>query len=252
MEDLVPIGRFAQATQLSPRALRLYDERGLLIPARVDADSGYRYYRPDQVATGRTIALLRAAGMALEQIRSFVADPTVARLEAYEAALGEELVRRRRVLAYLRWSLAPKEESMFDVQTKLVSEQRYVSRSTRTHVDALERFIVGSIEELVQKVERPGPPFVLYHGPVNEQEDGPVEVCVPAAEGDRVLPASEVASTDVPKGHQQFPEILEPYDAIWNWAREHGRELDGPPREIYHDDDHWEIAWPMRPKVRSS
>jgi DNA-binding transcriptional MerR regulator len=42
MEDLVPIGRFSQATRLSPRALRLYDERGLLIPARVDADSGYR------------------------------------------------------------------------------------------------------------------------------------------------------------------------------------------------------------------
>jgi DNA-binding transcriptional MerR regulator len=245
MEDLVPIGRFSQATRLSPRALRLYDERGLLIPARVDADSGYRYYRLDQVETGRTIALLRAAGMPLEEIRSFVADPSAARLEAYEASLGEELARRRRVLAYLRWSLAPKEESMFDVEIKQVPEQRYVSRSTRTHVDGLERFIVGSIDELVAEVERSGSPFVVYHGPVNEQEDGPVEVCVPTADGDRVLPAGEVASTKVPKSHHQFPEILEPYDAIWNWAKESGRELDGPPREIYHDDV-WEIAWPVR------
>jgi DNA-binding transcriptional MerR regulator len=245
MEDLVPIGRFGQATRLSLRALRLYDERGLLVPARVDADSGYRFYRVDQVETGRTIALLRAAGMPLEQIRDFVAAPTIDRLDAYEAALAEETDRRRRVLAYLRWSLAPKEESMFDVETKHVPDQPYVSRSTRTRVDGLERFIVGTIEELAQDDEGAGAPFVVYHGPVNEQDDGPVEVCVPSAAGDRSLPAGEVAFTAVPKSHQQFPEILEPYDAIWNWAKERGRELAGPPREIYHDDE-WEIAWPLR------
>lgn len=245
MEDLIPIGRFGQATRLSPRALRLYDERGLLIPARVDADSGYRFYRVEQVERGRTIGLLRAAGMPLEQIRDFLADPSAARLDAFEAALGEELDRRRRVLAYLRWSLAPKEENMFDVQTKNVPEQAYVSRTTRTRVDGLERFIVDTIDELAREVERTGPPFVVYHGPVNEQEDGPVEVCVPTAAGDRAVLAGEVAFTPVPKSHRQFPEILEPYDAIWGWAKEHGRELDGPPREIYHDED-WEIAWPLR------
>lgn len=245
MEDLVPIGRFAEATRLSLRALRLYDERGLLIPARVDADSGYRFYRIDQVETGRRIGLLRAAGMSLEEIRSFLADPSTARLDGHEAALDEELSRRRRVLAYLRWSLAPKEASMFDVQTRHVPEQRYVSRSTRTHVDGLERFIVDSINALSQEVPGSGPPFVLYHGAVNEQDDGPVEVCLPAAEGDRVLPAGEVAFTAVPPSHQQFPQILEPYDAIWSWAKEHGRELDGPAREIYND-ELWEIAWPIR------
>jgi DNA-binding transcriptional MerR regulator len=245
MEDLVPIGRFAEATRLSLRALRLYDEKGLLIPTRVDADSGYRFYRTDQVETGRRIALLRAAGMPLEEIRGFLADPSTARLDEYEAALGEEHARRRRVLAYLRWSLAPKEDSMFEVQTKHVPEQRYVSRSTRTRIDGLEPFIVGSIDELTKVVAAAGAPFVVYHGTVNEQDDGPVEVCVPAADGDRILPAGEVAFTAVPESHRRFPQILEPYDAIWSWAKAHRRELDGPAREIYHDNE-WEIAWPIR------
>ena len=35
------IGAFARAARLSPKALRLYDELGLLRPARVDPDSGY-------------------------------------------------------------------------------------------------------------------------------------------------------------------------------------------------------------------
>ena len=246
MEDLVPIGEFAAASRLSQKALRLYDANGLLEPARVDPASGYRYYRLDQVPQGRLIGLLRAAGMSLEEIRAFVADPSAERLDSFEAALAEELGRRRRVLAYLRWSLAAKEETMFDVHTKHVREQRYVSRSTRTRIEGLESFIEGSIEKLTGEVERSGPPFVLYHGPVNEQDDGPVEVCVPAADGDNVLLAGEVAFTDVPASHQQFPEILEPYDAIWNWAKREGRELDGPAREIYYDEERWEIAWPLR------
>jgi hypothetical protein len=37
------IGEFARRSRLSPKALRLYNELGLLTPARVDDDSGYRY-----------------------------------------------------------------------------------------------------------------------------------------------------------------------------------------------------------------
>ena len=247
MQDLVPIGRFAQATRLSLRALRLYDERGLLLPARVDGDSGYRYYRPDQVETGRTIALLRAAGMPLDEIGSFIADPRPERLDGYEAALEAELARRREVLIYLRRTLAPKEDSMFEVQTKQVPEQRYVSRSTRTRIDGLEPFISGSLAELSREVAAAGAPFVIYHGTVNEEDDGPVEVCLPTAQGDRVLAGGEVAYTGVPETHQLFPQILEPYDAIWSWAKENGRQLDGPPREIY-EEGQWEIAWPLRPR----
>ena len=46
---LLTIGEFARASRLSPKALRLYDELGLLRPVRVDEYSGYRYYSPDQL-----------------------------------------------------------------------------------------------------------------------------------------------------------------------------------------------------------
>ena len=69
---------------------------------------------------------------------------------------------------------------------------------------------------------------------------------MPAANGDNLLPAGEVAFTEVPPSHQQFPEILDPYDAIWNWAKKEGREFDGPAREVYYDEERWEIVWPLR------
>ena len=59
MNELGP-AEFSAATGLSVKALRLYDERGLLVPARVDRATGYRRYAEDQIATAGRIALLRS------------------------------------------------------------------------------------------------------------------------------------------------------------------------------------------------
>jgi len=58
VEDLMSIGEFATASRLSQKALRLYGENGLLPPAWVDPDSGYRYYRAEQL---RSATLIRPA-----------------------------------------------------------------------------------------------------------------------------------------------------------------------------------------------
>src|SRR5919108_3821742 len=123
MEELLPIGQFSAASRLSQRALRLYDDNGLLPPARVDPDNGYRYYTPGQLRAATLIRLLRRAGMPLAEIRVFVADPSESRLTEYESGLVEELATRRRVLRYLRRTL--EEEPMFHVATKHVPEIRY-------------------------------------------------------------------------------------------------------------------------------
>jgi protein phosphatase len=63
-------GAFAQASGLSRKALRLYDELGLLHPARVDPDTLYRFYHPGQLEQARLVAWLRRLGMPLAVIRS--------------------------------------------------------------------------------------------------------------------------------------------------------------------------------------
>ncbi|WP_246080145.1 MerR family transcriptional regulator [Nonomuraea mesophila] len=66
---LLTIGAFARAVRLSPKALRLYDQLGLLRPAAVDGESGYRFYDPAQLERARLIASLRRLGMPLARIR---------------------------------------------------------------------------------------------------------------------------------------------------------------------------------------
>ena len=62
MENLIPIGEFASASLLSQKALRMYGENGLLPPAWVDPDSGYRYYRLEQLHTAALIGMLPSGG----------------------------------------------------------------------------------------------------------------------------------------------------------------------------------------------
>ena len=111
MENLVSIGQFARASRLSQKALRLYAANGLLPPAWTDPQSGYRYYRVEQLWTARLIGLLRAAGMPLGEIGSFLARPAPATLDAFAERLRRELAGRLEVLSYVRQVM--KEEQLF-------------------------------------------------------------------------------------------------------------------------------------------
>nr|WP_240929565.1 MerR family transcriptional regulator [Streptomyces coryli] len=82
---MVTIGVFARAARVSAKALRLYDEMGVLPPAAVDAESGYRYYDPGQLERARLIAWLRRLGMPLARIREVCELPEG---EAAEAVAG--------------------------------------------------------------------------------------------------------------------------------------------------------------------
>ena len=82
---LLTIGDFARASGLTPKALRLYDESGLLAPAAVDSESGYRLYDQSQLVRARLIAQLRGVGMPLAEVRVVCGLEPVAAAEAVGA-----------------------------------------------------------------------------------------------------------------------------------------------------------------------
>src|SRR5581483_921260 len=72
----ISIGEFARRSRLSLRALRLYDERGVLVPARVDQGSGYRYYDTAQLDDARLVVMMRELQLPLAAVRELLAcDP---------------------------------------------------------------------------------------------------------------------------------------------------------------------------------
>ena len=58
-------GQFAVIGKVGRKALRIYDEEGLLVPASVDGQNGYNYYSEEQLALLEKIKSLRKIGLSL-------------------------------------------------------------------------------------------------------------------------------------------------------------------------------------------
>jgi DNA-binding transcriptional MerR regulator len=80
-EQVMTIGRFARLSGLTVKALRHYDELGLLEPAAVDAETGYRSYTPSQLGRAEAIRRLRKLELPLDEVRTLLDtdDPAVVR-----------------------------------------------------------------------------------------------------------------------------------------------------------------------------
>jgi serine/threonine protein phosphatase PrpC len=119
---LLTIGAFAQAARLTPKALRLYDELGLLPPAAVDPESGYRLYDPDQLEQARLIARLRRIGMPLAEIRTVCGlEPGAAAeaITAYWQQVTADTAARARLATFLVEYLSGRGTTMSDTNPTL-------------------------------------------------------------------------------------------------------------------------------------
>src|SRR5689334_25145498 len=109
------IGEVARASGLSVSALRFYDSAGVLVPAEVDAVTGYRRYADDQVRAARLIAGLRRVGMPVAEIAEAVRDDVPAvrrRLDAHRRRLEAGLADARRELLRIH--------ALLDLEEKLM------------------------------------------------------------------------------------------------------------------------------------
>ncbi len=157
----MPIGRFARAVRLSVKALRHYDEEGLLRPGYVDPRTGYRYYGREQARDALMIAMLRSLELPLETVRAALA-ATPAELSALiareRARLAGELERRRSALRALEriagaGKLAPYEIAVRDEPAQLVARL-----TNATTAESLVADSTGWVFEVMAEVERAGRP----------------------------------------------------------------------------------------------
>ncbi len=99
MEELLSIGEFASQSGLTAKMLRSYASVGLLVPAAVDPSSGYRYYSTEQLHRARVVALLRRAGVSVDDILDFFERPEESHLERWDAEIVTSSASRRQALA---------------------------------------------------------------------------------------------------------------------------------------------------------
>ena len=185
--ERLSIGEFSARARLSPKALRLYQELGLLEPAAVDPDTGYRSYELAQLEQAHLIALLRRIALPLAEIKAILAlEPAAAarQIAAYWEHIEVEHDARSNLAGYIVDLLSGREQIMYEVATRMLPERSLLCR-LRHVADEQETFALGR-EFLAIFKERPQPlvagaPFLIliYYGEVSPDSDGPVEFCRP-------------------------------------------------------------------------
>jgi DNA-binding transcriptional MerR regulator len=106
MSSSLAIGDFSRATHLTVKTLRHYHETGLLEPAQIDSQTGYRRYTTEQIPVAQIIKRFRDLDMPLIDIRAVLSAPDVqARnnlIAAHLKRLESDLARTNAAVASLR------------------------------------------------------------------------------------------------------------------------------------------------------
>lgn len=250
-------GAFSAASRLSPKALRIYAESGLLVPARTDPFTGYRYYDSGQLERVRLIAALRRIGMPLVRVRDVCglepADALVA-VTAYWDEVEAGVSVRRGLTALLLEQLSGREPAMLDVAVRTMPDR--VLLSVQRHVNAAELIPFATEQALLlgdgsvpglPGIE--GAPFLVFYGEVGPDSDGPVEYCRPvpadrapeiAARFGHVVPRDDPAHREayvrLTKAQLGPVEGERAFTTLTRWAAEWGETPAGPPRQIFFAD----------------
>lgn len=95
-ERLLTISTFARAVGVPATALRFYSGEGVLVPAEVDAVTGYRYYSPTQIDAGVLVGRLRAAGVAVPLMKDILCAGSPERAGLIDQVIASHSARSRR------------------------------------------------------------------------------------------------------------------------------------------------------------
>jgi DNA-binding transcriptional MerR regulator/effector-binding domain-containing protein len=253
------IGEFARLAAVSVRALRYYDEIGLLHPAKVDPGTGYRGYTAEQLGQLNRIVALKELGLSLAQTRQLLDGITLEELQGMlmlrRAQLEHELEEHQNKLlgveARLRYLAREGAMPADDIVMKKIPAMGVVAIAGRAPAFGPENIVpvVNRSQELfdqlgIRELVKEGGPRVIFYEHDHGQ-DITVYLALPVAEPPAelpeparylVLPEIE-AAVAVRSGPAAgiFPVV---YHDLVRWADEHGYDVSLPGREVWVHEVH--------------
>jgi DNA-binding transcriptional MerR regulator len=260
---LLSIGEFAAATQLSQKALRIYDEQRLLPPARIDTMTGYRYYASDQVALGRLVRTLREMNLSLTDIASVVAATEGHGAETVLGELAQEIENRyaREKRAYHAALVLLRRPSAANAPEIIERSRPEATVAVRPFVanryDFVEKFRIEAqvMHELLTQagLASAGEAGCALIDPLSDDESR-LEVVVPVTTPARIprgltlrqLPSASCAAIGSTVRQAHVSELAGAVDALFDWFDRRGyRAIEAPLVSIGTDAGglHTQIVW---------
>jgi effector-binding domain-containing protein len=244
------IGDFSKLSRISVKALRYYDEIGLLKPVKVDQFTSYRYYSADQLPRLNYIVALKNMGLSLEEVATLInndltpsqmRDIFILKKGELQQRVSEEQRRLEEVEKLLKQIEKEGKMPDYHVVMKKIAPMKIASvrgtvptyRDISILFDKMHPIFKNHASSIA------GPPFAIYHDMEYREKDVDIEVAVPITEDlsfpkpikVRDLPGEEQVASLVHQG--PYESINEAYQALMAWCEANGYDLAGPDREVY-------------------
>lgn len=244
----MPIGRFSKSCRLTIKALRYYDEVGLLKPAFIDPNTGYRYYSPDQAREAVMIGMLRSLDIGISTISRLIsADKADFQtiLAKEQERIIKDLEKKQRTLKSLqriaeRSQIIPYEVSIREEPSYIVAKMSCDTVTDRMLEDSTKLFY-SLFEELQNSDRGYVDPVMCINEDPDKQENIVVHACIGVETPYPKLKNAQIA--EIPGGpvawliHQgPYDELGLAYHSLFAWIQEHGYEQRDAMREIYKND----------------
>jgi DNA-binding transcriptional MerR regulator len=246
--QLFSIGEFSQISGLSVKALRFYDEKGLLKPAHVDPATDYRYYNAASAERARMIARLRELQFSLEDIARILAEcedeaDLLGAMRRQHRAIAERMHEDRRTMQALEKVIAQEAEAArvaesgrFDVEEKRVEPVVVAAFRMKGRYEECGRGF--STVARVMGRHLTGRPLCLHYDGEYREDDANFEACIPlrreVASRDEVNVRVLEARHCLTLVHQgPYPQLGRAYRKLLTEAKRRGFSLELPTREVY-------------------
>ncbi|UCF37286.1 MAG: MerR family transcriptional regulator [Acidobacteriota bacterium] len=242
------IGEFSRITGLTIKTIRLYHEKGLIIPRRVDEWTNYRYYDTENVEQARAIRYLRELNLPLSEIGEIVGSFTddaelLDSLVTHRARIERQLSQLRSVQRSIDEIIARERESRaVALNQDRVAEERTLEDVTIASVRWKGKYADSGVafSRLFKRAYRhaKSKPFNLYHDECFKEDDADIESCVVVGPGISSIDGLNVRQLQggpcvslVFRGSYDQLEI--PYTRLTEYVHENGLKIICPIREIY-------------------
>ena len=268
-DTLYKIGMFAAMNHITVKTLRFYEEQGLLMPALIHPETGYRYYTLSQMAVLHQITALKLAGFTLEEITHINsgADEKAVLLKKKSELLAKISDLTRQIAVVDGYLSKRKTGLSAPVLIKNIPETTVAFMQIR--LESYDR-LFDRMPEMGALMEKAGCEcalpeycFTNYLEPGYKDGDIPVEICESVVEAKKetgklrfkTLPEIRAACVFHKGSYRTFSES---YEAVLRYIEENGYEIAGEIRESYidgiwnkDDESQWlsEIQVPVKRKA---
>lgn len=243
---MLSIGEFSRATGLTLKAIRFYDEKGLLPPAAVDPSTGYRSYDAASIDRARVIVALRGLDFTVEDcceiLRTCQRDEElVGFLERHKRNIAARRARCREIERALEEIIRSEKEAAM-AEKELTFEVRQIEippfqvagiRAQGRYQETGRR--IGQVARAAGRKIRGKPLNVYYDAESKEEAD--YETAFPVGD---MTAKGPVSVHTLPGGlcvslvHQgSYETIGRSYEKVFSYLRDHGLRPLTPSYEIY-------------------